>query len=170
MALIACPECGKEISGKAPACPHCGAPSVSAPSAAQEREQYAAVFPGPGKKPTSPWPAIISLGVLTAIAVSCVNMSKGPGSESPAAFGWNDALSMCQFALKRASRDPEKADVPYVENQGSGDNFYFIWGASTKMARMRNGFGLEVATTASCTVSATQKRITSLILDGKAII
>ena len=26
MALIHCPECGKEISDKAPACPNCGAP------------------------------------------------------------------------------------------------------------------------------------------------
>ena len=26
MALIACPECGKEISNQAPACIHCGCP------------------------------------------------------------------------------------------------------------------------------------------------
>ena len=26
MALIQCPECKKEISSKAPTCPHCGAP------------------------------------------------------------------------------------------------------------------------------------------------
>ena len=26
MALIKCPECGREISDKAPACPHCGTP------------------------------------------------------------------------------------------------------------------------------------------------
>lgn len=31
MALINCPECGKEISDKAPACPHCGCPVVIAP-------------------------------------------------------------------------------------------------------------------------------------------
>lgn len=32
MALISCPECGKQISDKAPACPHCGAPvSAGAP-------------------------------------------------------------------------------------------------------------------------------------------
>lgn len=29
MALINCPECGKEISDKASACPHCGCPIVS---------------------------------------------------------------------------------------------------------------------------------------------
>ena len=29
MALIKCPECGREVSDKAPACPHCGAPILS---------------------------------------------------------------------------------------------------------------------------------------------
>ena len=29
MALVACEECGKEISDKAAACPHCGAPTTA---------------------------------------------------------------------------------------------------------------------------------------------
>lgn len=29
MALINCPECGKEISNKAASCPHCGYPLLS---------------------------------------------------------------------------------------------------------------------------------------------
>ena len=37
MALISCPECGKQISDKAAACPHCGAP-VSAAGAPEERK------------------------------------------------------------------------------------------------------------------------------------
>ena len=41
MALINCPECGKQVSDKAPACPDCGCPinavpSVSAPNIAEE--------------------------------------------------------------------------------------------------------------------------------------
>ena len=32
MALIPCYECEKEISDKAPACPHCGAPKEEQPS------------------------------------------------------------------------------------------------------------------------------------------
>lgn len=39
MALINCPECGKEISDKAPACPNCGCPlSVSQSSQQQDTE------------------------------------------------------------------------------------------------------------------------------------
>ena len=30
MALITCPECGREVSDKAPACPHCGVPLTTA--------------------------------------------------------------------------------------------------------------------------------------------
>lgn len=33
MALINCPECGREISDKAPACPHCGVPLTTAVTA-----------------------------------------------------------------------------------------------------------------------------------------
>ena len=34
MALIQCPECGKQISDRAPACPHCGCPLNAAPVSA----------------------------------------------------------------------------------------------------------------------------------------
>lgn len=46
MALISCPECGKQISDQAPACPNCGCPISAAPNAApqvdrtQEIEKY----------------------------------------------------------------------------------------------------------------------------------
>ncbi len=33
MALIACPECGREVSDKAPTCPGCGAPIAGAVTA-----------------------------------------------------------------------------------------------------------------------------------------
>ncbi len=41
MALIQCPECGKEISNKAQACPHCGKPM-------QEEKEYALSTCKPG--------------------------------------------------------------------------------------------------------------------------
>ena len=39
MALISCPECGREISDKAPACPHCGAPTKVADKNEEERKK-----------------------------------------------------------------------------------------------------------------------------------
>ena len=38
MALIKCYECEKEISDKAPACPHCGAPKEEQPPQIEEAE------------------------------------------------------------------------------------------------------------------------------------
>lgn len=77
---------------------------------------------------------------------------------------------MCQMALKKISRDPEKAEIPVVQNFGSETEFYFAWGSSTKMVRMRNGLGLEVAGSASCVVDKATKRFTSLTLNGESIL
>ena len=35
MALVKCPDCGREVSEKAPACPHCGRPIASQPARAK---------------------------------------------------------------------------------------------------------------------------------------
>jgi hypothetical protein len=37
MALMSCPECGKQVSDKAAACPHCGAPIAASSSSAAPR-------------------------------------------------------------------------------------------------------------------------------------
>ena len=39
MALISCPECGKEISDKAFACPHCGNPMSQQPQQVVQVQQ-----------------------------------------------------------------------------------------------------------------------------------
>lgn len=85
-------------------------------------------------------------------------------------FAAIEALSQCQWTLKKLSRDPDTAEVPYVENFGSKGEYYFAWGAETKYARMRNGLGLEVPVSASCIVNAATKQITQLTFDGKNII
>jgi len=41
MALIQCYECSREISDKAPVCPHCGAPSISQAKVQDVKEQFA---------------------------------------------------------------------------------------------------------------------------------
>lgn len=110
---------------------------------------------------------ILVTGVLILCAFvlfSCV--SRKPKED----FSSSAALAICQTALKQVSRDPEKAEIPYVPNHGTGGEFYYAWGASTKMARMRNGLGLEVAASASCIVDKTTKRITSLTLNGENLI
>lgn len=41
MALVACEECGREVSDKAPQCPTCGAPRLSGRSAISSRSVVA---------------------------------------------------------------------------------------------------------------------------------
>lgn len=103
-------------------------------------------------------------GVAIAAAVALWPAGKA-GATDPL-----EALGMCQAALKKISKDPEKADIPYVPNMGSGQEFYFAWGGQTKMVRMRNGLGIEVAGSASCIVDGKSGRIVSLTLNGKTIL
>lgn len=160
MALINCQECGAQISDQAASCPKCGAP-VAAKAPKKEESS--------GRLSVLKW---VFMGIIGLVVFQCVQDSNraATSSSAPKEMDSMDALFLCQTALKRASRDPEKAEVPYVPDMGKGKESYFAWGSSTKMARMRNGFGLEVATSASCTVDRPTKRITSLTLDGKSII
>lgn len=156
MAIVRCAECNNEISDTAKQCPHCGAPKAKA-------------IPPKSIGPAG-W---VAAAIVGAIAFSCAG-SGGSGTSSTSrqqtsSFSELDALLLCQTALKRASRDPEKAEVPYVKAFGGSAEYYFAWGAQTKMARMRNGLGLEVAVGASCIVDKATRRITSLTLDGKTI-
>lgn len=162
MALTNCTECKKQISDLAVSCPGCGAP-VSPMAAA----------PSQSGRNLPRWVTVLVLSmVFIGIFKSCSDEpASGPAvASAPKTFDSMDALFMCQQALKMVSRDPEKANIPYVADHGSGNEAYFAWGASTKMARMRNGLGLEVAASASCTVDKTEKRITTLTLNGKSIL
>ncbi len=79
------------------------------------------------------------------------------------------ALMRCQNALKAASRDSSNAVVPFVVNNGSGAEYYFAWGASTKPVRMRNGFGAEVEVGASCIFDKVSGTIQQLTLNGETL-
>ena len=118
------------------------------------------------KKPVPMWANVVT-GLLL---VGMLSMCMSGGDDKPVQFGHVDALTLCQTALKAAAKDPENAEVPYVENFGRGDEYVYSWGSQTKMARMRNGLGLEVAASASCVVDGRSQRITSLTLNGQTLI
>ena len=44
MAIIKCPECGKEISSSAPACPNCGYSRILAPQSNAKTKKNALIF------------------------------------------------------------------------------------------------------------------------------
>ena len=54
MSMIKCTECGKEISDKATACPHCGCPMTEILSATKENKKEEKVKPIKIKEPITP--------------------------------------------------------------------------------------------------------------------
>lgn len=74
------------------------------------------------------------------------------------------ALLLCQKAIRARAVDPDTVEVPYVRNNGKGDEFYFAWGAQTKFIRMNNRLGRQAPVSASCVVDGSSRRITSMTL------
>ena len=52
MALINCPDCGKQVSSEAPACPSCGRPMAQGARPAGAASATASAGPGPQAQPT----------------------------------------------------------------------------------------------------------------------
>lgn len=197
MALIKCTECSHTISDKAAACPQCGAPNTAAaeagstsageslshdgltfssPEALQAYKDSrgakptSAATPGKKDKPKTPWWAwAIAIPIGVYVGVSCAGRSDVPSSS--ASLSSIEALTMCQSAIKRLSRDPDNAEVPYVTADYDWDQkARFVWGPGTRYARLRNGLGLEVPTTADCTVQKYERTISSLSINGEPMI
>lgn len=100
MPLIPCPDCGTEVSDRAPACPKCGRP-ITPPIAAPP--QVVVTQAPPAKKKTTPaaWGclALILLGIFGAILSGG---EKGPGasSSSPSAPAAPDPREVALTNLK----------------------------------------------------------------------
>lgn len=194
MALIECKECGHTISDKAAACPQCGAPNTTAanapapeslrhdgltfssPEALQAYKESRGAKPAGAAptdkkvRPKTPWWAwVIAIPLGAYLGVSCVSDPKTASSTSSLSSA--GALALCQNAIKRMSRDHEKAEVPYVDADYDWDQkARFVWGPATRYARLRTGFGMEAPATADCTVHKYERKITSLSINGEQLI
>ena len=76
MALISCPECGKEISDKAPSCPSCGVPIAAQVALATEGAQPAPqqVVTVNAKRSGGTWEGI---GFLLIVIGMIIGMASG---------------------------------------------------------------------------------------------
>lgn len=111
-----------------------------------------------------------TLSILIALGVGFVWFKTRDPAPERIVFGEMDALYLCQQTIKSIAKDPENAVVPYVQNFGKGNEYYFAWGRGTTFARMRNGFGYDAPVSAACIVDGNKKRITSLTINTKTII
>lgn len=80
------------------------------------------------------------------------------------------ASVICREAIRRTSKDPETAQVPMVASNQTEREIGFVWGPGTKLARMRNGLGLEVGVSAVCTTDRQTRKIHTLTVDGVKVI
>jgi len=79
MSLIECPDCKKQISDQAPACPHCGRPGQ--PAVPPEKSNNIQTIEATGKA----WKGMqFCGGIFTCIGViSCIRLFSNPASASP---------------------------------------------------------------------------------------
>jgi hypothetical protein len=141
----------------------------------QAKHDGPAVQPTMGERLSPLWKASPFVLVM-AIVASCAldpESNKAPAAKSTASsqgMSQIEALGKCQHVLKALSKDPSSAEVPYVDDFGSGNEFYFAWGASSKPVRMKNSYGAMLSAGASCTVNKTTGQITSMTLEGKTVL
>ena len=81
----------------------------------------------------------------------------------------SSAQVVCEYAIKKVSRDPEMTKVPFVRGTTGVDAFNFTWSRNSSLVRMRNGLGNEVGVEVSCAVRKTDGKIISLMVDGRTI-
>lgn len=107
-----------------------------------------------------------------AVALTCLmTLIAATHAATPNARVVNsEALQACQKALRSAARDPEKAEVPDVGAMHGGADWRFLWNANSRVVRMQNGLGAQVAVTALCVVDEDNGRIKLLTLDGKQLV
>lgn len=114
--------------------------------------------------------AVLVIGLLVVLVWQLIGPAPAPAPETVRAFDVVDASVMCREAIRRTSRDAEKADVPMVFGHQTDGAFLFVWTPQTKLARLRNGLGLEVGVPAKCVVDQATRKIKDLTVNGVKLI
>ncbi|NQT78011.1 MAG: zinc ribbon domain-containing protein [Bacteroidetes bacterium] len=146
MALVNCPECGKQVSDSAPTCPHCGYQLIDdEPVKYAQPKKFKLSFRGK---------VGIILGIVIVIIMInyCGDDSSGGGNKTKYYDGL-DAYLEAQSFVKKHLKSPSTADFPYynkVENNVKylGTNKYKI----ESWVDSQNSFGATIRTKFSCTI------------------
>lgn len=180
MALIKCNECGKEISDKATVCVGCGAPvRASSPprasgSVASDESQYGNIFPGMAAggqvKPKKIGLGTSILGAVVAgfVAYSCTSSDSPPGGTT--SVSESRGLSTCKEAIRIASKDPDRAEIPYAKAESVGPEYVYTWINGVNTIRLRNGLGLDTPASATCAIGKASGKVNKLTVNGTTFI
>ena len=129
MAMIFCSKCGKQISDKAAACPHCGAPNVayaqSAPQPVQQPARAPQNAPAPQRSKTVPFLVLIILLLVVGISVTSITLMKKNKSDSSSSSSKyeNPANSLIVDTTKSPSRIVDEPSVTKAASQDCNVHF-----------------------------------------------
>lgn len=85
MALISCPECGKEISDKVKACPHCGYPMQEEPVSGPQQVEVTGIKINAPKKSTK-MKLLLAVCAVLVVAFVVVGTMAAKNSQAKAAY------------------------------------------------------------------------------------
>lgn len=186
MAVIKCLKCGAQIDDNLQYCGWCGEKiglghtvnlSEKAISIEPSQETVKTDEPKQETPKNNLKETIEGCGCLIFLVLAMLfgfsQCSSGDSSKGSSGDSLNkelEASTICGMAIKKLSRDPEMAKVPYVQGINTGTEIQFIWDSSSEMLRLRNGLGLEVATTGLCSVDLSTEEITYLEVEGQVFI
>jgi len=149
MALIDCPECGKQVSDSAPSCPHCGYVLTQQ----EDDEEPVYVFPKKRKKISSlGWAVII---IIIVLIIGFLKDCGGDSSDSNKTkyYSSQDAYIEAESFVKKNLKSPSTAEFPgwsiaekHVKYLSS--NKYSI----ESYVDSQNSFGATIRTNFSCTI------------------
>lgn len=127
MALIACGECGKEISDKAPACPHCGAPSESTPA---KSIGGPAPQPPPGSGSGGGiWKWVVGVPVAGFVAFMVFGAVAGNSPEGKERTGQRRAIELCWDMLNdKRGLDPSAVTMASATCSKMEGEYRSRWG------------------------------------------
>jgi len=124
-----------------------------------------------GVRPPKPWTTgrVMRWVAIVLGFVISYQLAFWPSAQV-ASFDEFDAMELCRDVIRRASIDPQKADIPQVRAVMAGDSFRFVWSSSTQVLHLRNRIGLDAPADAVCEVSSTQKRVVGLTIGSQKVI
>jgi hypothetical protein len=135
MALINCGECSKEISDKAVACPHCGAPrEVTTPAATSKK---AAVKKNSSNSFLNV--ILIILGIVLFMSIlGGSNSKKSEPREKVFNSSWDGSVYQAEMYLKDRLKDPSSYEsINWGKVNKNPEGNYVTW----VKYRAKNSFG-----------------------------
>lgn len=148
MALIECPECNKQISKEAEACPSCGHPMKKRRPVIVERESS-------GRTSGCAWIALLAIVMAVIASVFSDDERPLPTAEELDQAARKDAIYTCEQFAKKRMLDPDAAQFdrqPAERVMVEGDAFTLLL-----VGRGKNAFGGYVPARFRCQLHRTGK-------------